>query len=42
MPVLLMTGHPDTHKDKQEGEDHIIPKPFTLQHLIEKITAITG
>lgn len=42
IPVLLMTGHPGTFIDKQEGEDHIIPKPFTLQHLIEKITAITG
>lgn len=42
IPVLLMTGHHNTHKYKQEGEDHIIPKPFTLQHLIEKITAITG
>lgn len=40
IPVLLMTGHPYTSKDKTAGEEHLIPKPFTLQHLIEKIMAI--
>lgn len=41
IPVLLMTGHPYTSKDEKQGEEHFIPKPFTMQHLVEKIKAIT-